>query len=220
MHGHDHAFVPGLGLHSLTGAYDTVVAHLMPEQELKSRLLDIAGVKPGDAVLDLGCGTGTLAVMAAQRGARVTGVDADSRMLAQAAPKVDGLDVRLIEGSTTTVELEEASFDIVISSLFFHHLADADKRLTLERTVRWLKPGGRLVIADFARPRHLVHRALFTPARLMRGLALTHDVLDERVPALMAELGFQEVTEVDTITTLPGTVAWWSAVNASPLAGA
>ena len=206
----DKAYVPALGLHSLTGAYDAVIARFFPEQKVKSRLLDIAEVGPGLSVLDLGCGTGTLVAMAAARGASVTGIDADPQMLARAAPKVAGLDARFIEGYTTAVELPDASFDVVISSLFFHHLRTEDKRATLERAARWLKPGGRLVIADFARPRHPIHRAMFLPVRLFDGFALTRDVLEERVPALMAEVGFEEVSEVDAITTLFGALAWWS----------
>lgn len=211
MSSSEQPYVPALGLHALTGAYDALIAHLFPEQALKSRLLDIAGVAPGQTVLDLGCGTGTLVAMAARRGATVTGIDADPRMLARAAPKMDGLDVRLIEGFTTAVDLPEASFDCVISSLFFHHLETEAKRETLLRSARWLKPGGRLVVADFARPRHLLHKVLFLPARLLDGFALTSDVLHERVPALMREVGFEGVTEEGTITTLVGSVAWWSA---------
>lgn len=206
----DRAFVPALGLHSLTGAYDTVIARFFPEQAVKSRLLDIAEVGPGVSVLDLGCGTGTLLAMAAQRGAVVTGIDADPKMLARAAPKVAGYDVRLIEGYTTGVELPEESFDVVVSSLFFHHLRTEDKRVTLEHAAHWLKPGGRLVIADFARPRHPVHRAMFLPVRVFDGFELTRDVLDERVPALMGEVGFRDIAEVDAITTIVGAVAWWS----------
>lgn len=206
----DKTYVPALGLHSLTGAYDAVIARFFPEGAVKSRLLDIAEVGPGVFVLDLGCGTGTLLAMAAARGAVVTGIDADPKMLARAVPKLQGREARLVEGYTTAVDLPEASFDVVVSSLFFHHLRTEDKRATLERAARWLKPGGRLVIADFARPRHPIHRAMFLPVRVFDGFELTRDVLDERVPALMGEVGFRDVVEVDTITTIVGAVAWWS----------
>ena len=202
-------YVPALGLHAFTDAYDALIARFFPEAAVKSRLLDIAEVGPGVRVLDLGCGTGTLLAMAAERGALVTGIDADPKMLAKAVPKLEGREARLVEGYTTTVELPEASFDVVISSLFFHHLRTEDKRATLERALHWLVPGGRLVIADFARPRHPVHKALFLPVRLLDGFELTRDVLDERVPALMAEVGFQGMEEVEARTTLCGARAWW-----------
>ena len=203
-------YVPALGLHAFTDAYDALIARFFPEGAVKSRLLDIAEVGPGVRVLDLGCGTGTLLAMAAERGAIVTGIDADPKMLAKAVPKLQGREARLIEGYTTAVDLPEASFDVVISSLFFHHLRTADKRATLERALGWLTPGGRLVIADFARPRHPVHKALFLPVRLLDGFPLTQDVLDERVPALMAEVGFRSVVEVEARTTIFGALAWWS----------
>ena len=60
-----------------------------------------------------------------------------------------------------------------------------------------------------ARPRHPVHKALFLPVRLLDGFELTRDVLDERVPALMAEVGFQGMEEVEARTTIFGALAWW-----------
>lgn len=202
-------YVPALGIHAFTDAYDALIARFFPEAAVKSRLLDLAEVGSGVRVLDLGCGTGTLLAMAAERGAVVTGIDADPKMLAKAVPKLQGREARLVEGYTTAVDLPEASFDVVISSLFFHHLRTADKRATLERALRWLMPGGRLVIADFARPRHPIHKALFLPVRMLDGFGLTRDVLDERVPALMAEVGFQGVEEVEARTTIFGALAWW-----------
>ena len=202
-------YVPALGIHAFTDAYDALIARFFPEAAVKSRLLDLAEVGSGVRVLDLGCGTGTLLAMAAERGAVVTGIDADPKMLAKAVPKLQGREARLVEGYTTAVDLPEASFDVVISSLFFHHLRTADKRATLERALRWLMPGGRLVIADFARPRHPIHKAQFLPVRMLDGFGLTRDVLDERVPALMAEVGFQGVEEVEARTTIFGALAWW-----------
>lgn len=207
-------YVPALGLHAFTDAYDRLIARFFPEAAVKSRLLDLAEVGEGVRVLDLGCGTGTLLAMAAERGALVTGIDADPKMLAKAVPKLQGREAQLIQGYTTAVDLPKESFDVVISSLFFHHLHTADKRSTLERALHWLAPGGRMVIADFARPRHPVHKALFLPVRMLDGFELTRDVLDERVPALMVEVGFQGVREVEARTTIFGALAFWSGWSA------
>ncbi len=208
---HPSSFVPALGVPWLTGAYDAVTATFFPEQRVKERVLDLALVAPGDRVLDLGCGTGTLAVMAALRGADVVGVDADAAMLERARPKIAGLPVRLVQGLTTEVELPEGAFDVVVSSLVFHHLQPGVKLETLRRARRWLRPGGRVAIADWSRPRTRVMGLLFTGVRALDGFALTHDVLDDGVPRSLRESGFGDVREVDTISTVAGNLSWWTA---------
>ena len=202
-------YVPALGWHGLTSAYDALIGRFFPENAVKSRLLDLAGIAPGERALDLGCGTGTLLAMAEARGAAVTGIDADPRMLARARPKLRG--AHLIQGLTHAAELPEDSFDLVISSLFFHHLRRAEKQETLSRARRWLKPGGRLVIADFCRPAGAVQRALFTTVRVLDGFGLTQDVLEDAVPRLIDEVGFQERGSAPPVSTLFGPIGFWTA---------
>ena len=203
-------YVPALGIHAFTDAYVALIARFFPEAAVKSRLLDLAEVGSGVRVLDLGCGTGTLLAMAAERGAVVTGIDADPKMLAKAVPKLQGREARLVEGYTTAVDLPEASFDVVISSLFFHHLRSEDKRATLARARRWLRPGGILAIADFARPSGPIQRSLFTAVQVLDGFALTQDVLDEAVPRLIQEEGFERRSSAEPIATIFGPVGFWT----------
>src|SRR3712207_3623938 len=92
-------YVPALGIDRLTRLYDPIVRVTTRERTFKRRLLDQAAIVPGDRVLDLGCGTGTLALWAKRREPRaeVTGVDGDPAILEQARAKIahEGADVRL-----------------------------------------------------------------------------------------------------------------------------
>ena len=85
-----HDFVPALGVHALTPLYD-IAAWIAGERRIKRRLLDGAGITSGADVLDLGCGTGTLAIMAAERApsAHVVGLDVDPRHPRHRAPQGD-----------------------------------------------------------------------------------------------------------------------------------
>ncbi|MES2642419.1 MAG: class I SAM-dependent methyltransferase [Myxococcota bacterium] len=182
-----------------------------PERMVKERLLSLADVRAGTRVLDLGCGTGTLAAMAARRGGQVVGIDADRAMLERARPKIEGLPVTLVQGLTTEVEFPAEAFDVVVSSLFFHHLPTEAKVTTLRRARAWLRPGGRLCIADWSRPRNPAMAVLFLGVRALDGFALTRDVLDDQVPLSLREAGFEDVLEVDTIATVAGNLSWWTA---------
>ena len=106
------------------------------EAHFKARVLDRAAISNGERVLDVACGTGTLALEVLQRapGARVTGVDGDPEILARARAKAEraGAEVSFDEGLSTSLPYEDQSFDVVRSTLFFHHMADDAKRATAE----------------------------------------------------------------------------------------
>jgi ubiquinone/menaquinone biosynthesis C-methylase UbiE len=112
--------VPALGLRVLTPLYD-LVARLAGERRIKRRLLAGAAIGADADVLDLGCGTGTLAIMAAAHApsARVVGLDVDPDVLAIARRKVAraGARVALAEGSATDPPFAPASFDRVLTTL-------------------------------------------------------------------------------------------------------
>ncbi len=113
---------------------------------------------PGDEVLELGCGTGKLAVMLARQGVQVTGIDISPPMLAQASQRrqAEGLEERLALRDLSVVDLdrafEAASFDGVVSTLVFSELSDDEIEYTLAECRRILRPGGKLLIADEVLP--------------------------------------------------------------------
>ncbi len=126
-------------------------------RKMRRRVADLAQIGPEQRVLDVGCGTGTLAIELAQRvGAtgRVWGIDPGKAQIARARSKTAGhnLPVDFQLGVIEHLDLPDQSCDAVVNSLMMHHLPDDLKRQGLAEIARVLKPGGRLVIADFKRP--------------------------------------------------------------------
>jgi SAM-dependent methyltransferase len=115
------------------------------------RAVRYAGVRAGEAVLDVACGTGNVALPAARAGARVTGLDLTPELLARARAlaAADGLDVAFVEGDAEALPFPDASFDVVLSTfgvMFAPDAVQAGREL-----VRVLRPGGRMVLCNWTR---------------------------------------------------------------------
>jgi ubiquinone/menaquinone biosynthesis C-methylase UbiE len=204
------SFLPALRFDALTRFYDPLVAATTRERAFKERLVGLAAPRDGEQALDVGCGTGTLAVeLARQRpGLAVAGVDADDAMLDRARGKADRAGVQLDLRTAFAQELPfaDASFDLVVSSLFFHHLRREDKLATAAEILRVLRPGGRLAIADWGAPRDLMMRVAAQSIRLLDGAEPTADNLAGCLPALLGQAGFADVREDDALRTVFGTM--------------
>ncbi len=204
-------FLPALRFERLTPLFDPVVRLTSREGEFKRRLLAQAGISPGMTVLDLGCGTGTLAidVKRAEPAAEVIGLDADPAILERARGKVDkaGLDIALDHGFADDLPYEDGSFDRVISTLFFHHLPPAVKAGTASEITRVLKHGGELHVADWTNPRDPLMRLGALGLRLFDGDEPTRDNLAGRLPDILAAGGLADVRERDTLRLAFGLLA-------------
>ena len=180
------------------------------EGHFKGRVLDRADIDNGERVLDLACGTGTLALGVLERasGAHVTGIDGDPEILARARAKADraGAEVRFDHGFSTDLPYETGGFDVVLSTLFFHHLADEDKRLTADEIRRVLRRGGRAVVADWGRPQDPLMRAAVLPVQLLDGFANTGGNIAGALPGVLAGAGLDRVDVADRIRTPIGTI--------------
>jgi ubiquinone/menaquinone biosynthesis C-methylase UbiE len=135
------------------------------ESRFREHFLDIAGVAPGETVLDAGCGTGTMAIAARRRvgdGGAVYGVDAAAEMIARAERKAAraGAAVAFQHALLESLPFPDARFDVVITSFVLHHFPDDLLARCIGEIRRVLKPGGRLVAFDFAAG-HGPHRGLF-----------------------------------------------------------
>src|SRR5215211_5692086 len=151
----DRPFLPAMGRTSLLPLYD-IFTRLVGGRALHERAVELAGIVPGQAVVDVGCGTGNLsfAVLAAHPDARVTGLDPDQDALRRAARKAlrRGVSLTLVRGYADRIPAEDASLDHVISSLALHHVDD-DGRVAFARdALRALRPGGKVTVVDFGGP--------------------------------------------------------------------
>ena len=158
-------------------------------RELRQRTGNLARIQPGEKVLDVGCGTGTLAIEVQQRvGAtgRVFGVDPGTQQIARARSKAArrNLPIDFRIGVIELLAFPDQTFDVVLSTLMTHHLPDDLKRQGLSEIARVLKPGGRLVIADFKRKEERQGHA----ARFHAGGSGIQDLA-----ALVKDAGFSQV---------------------------
>ena len=114
-------------------------------------MLAAAAPRPGDKVVDLGCGTGQLSLPLAERGARVLAVDISEEMIGRLHGKARERRLDRVEGVAMPIEdlsLPAGSVDLVVTSYALHHLRDADKSRVVAAVYRWLRPGGTLLVAD------------------------------------------------------------------------
>ncbi|GEM_PF-211978 len=155
-------YLKAAGTDRLAPYYDLMARLGMRERQLKGRVIDLARLAPGQRLLDLGCGTGTLVLMARRRcpDATVIGVDGDPTILGIARCKAQraGILVQLDEGMAYALPYADGSFDAVVSTLTFHHLTPEQQERALAEVRRVLRPGGRLVIADLTRPHNRLMR--------------------------------------------------------------
>jgi ubiquinone/menaquinone biosynthesis C-methylase UbiE len=122
--------------------------------------------KPGDKVLDLGCGTGTLAQMCIEQGAEVTGVDANSGMLEVAkrnSPSANYLNISL---SNLDEHYSDESFDIILSTLAFSELTRAERVHVMKQIKKILKTGGKVLIGDEIIPENVFSKSFYYAFRL------------------------------------------------------
>jgi len=146
--------------------YDLLVkiATLGREGWMRERMLDLARVGRGESVLDVGCGTGTLAIAANRRvgdAGTVDGVDASPEMIERARKKSkrahSGAVFRV--AGAESLPFETSSFDAVLSTVMLHHLRRDVRAQAVQEMRRVLKPDGRILIVDFGK-RTSEHRGL------------------------------------------------------------
>ena len=210
-------YVPALGYHWLTPCYDAVVGTTTRERRFKQTLIDQAHFEPGHRVLDLACGTGTLAIWIKQHQpqAEVTGVDGDPAILSLATRKAQkaNVSVQFDHALSYCLPYPDGHFDRVVSSLFFHHLSWEDKERTAQDVYRVLKPGAEMHVADWGRSRNTLMRALFLVVQLLDGFDNTRDNVSGKLITLFEQAGFVEVSQRKTFSTIYGTMALYSAVK-------
>lgn len=204
----DH-YLPALGWGFLTPLYDPLLALTKWDATFKKELRRQAKVQPGMCVLDLACGTGTLtvALQREQPDAEIHALDGDERILTTARQKaqVAGAQIRFTKAVSTAMPYGDEFFDLVVTSLFFHHLTRENKKKTLQEIFRVLKPGGRLLVADWGKPANFMMKMAQQLIIWLDG-ATTRDSFQGKLPEFMREAHFADVTETGKFNTFCGTV--------------
>lgn len=215
MSSSEQPYIHALRFSALTALYDPVIALTTREKTFKRVLLDAAALQPNERVLDVGCGTGTLAIQAKLREPAIDmhGIDGDPGILqrAQAKTKKAGLDIAYREAMSFELPYSDGHFNCVLSSLFFHHLTLEDKRRTFAEIHRVTDKNGRLFVADWGAPQNALMRLAFYGIQLLDGFATTGPNVQGRLPELMRETGFAQVRIVRNIATMFGTMTIYAA---------
>ena len=141
---------------NLAAGYDFLIwlVTLGRERRLRERLLVPAQLKPGESVLDVGCGTGSLAIAAKQKvgaGGSVHGIDASAAMIARARRKAAkaGAQVTFENGIAQSLPYSDARFDVVLNTVMLHHLSRKAREESVREMRRVLKSDGRLLAVEF-----------------------------------------------------------------------
>jgi ubiquinone/menaquinone biosynthesis C-methylase UbiE len=208
-------YLPAVRFNFLTPVFDVFVKGTTRERTFKQKLLDQAQLEAGFDVLDLGSGSGTLALWAKQRepGLRIRGLDGDPAIIAQAERKAAraGAEIPFDEGMSYELPYDDARFDRVLSSLFFHHLILRDKERTIAEVARVLRAGGELHVADWGEPRSVPAKLGALAIRKFDGDAPTRDNLAGRLPELFEAGGLVDARERARVAAPLGVVSLYSA---------
>ena len=209
-------FIPAAGRDWRLPFYDPFVK-LIGADAARRALIDRAAIRPGQRVLDLGCGTGSLALAIARvrREVDVVGVDPDRRALARATAKAAraGASIRFDHGYADRLPYAEATFDRVLSSFVYHHLRGEEKAAMFREVRRVLRPGGSVVFLDFAGPEaHADHLI----GQWLRSRPLLRDNAEDRILSRMSGAGFEDPRRVGGGSVVFGLLTYSCFAAASP----
>lgn len=206
----EETFTPALGRLAPARFFDYVVA-ITRERLWRSLTVMHLAPRPDDTILDVGCGTGSLALLAArvQPQATVVGLDPDPEILAVARGKDADARVRWLTGMGDALvkSVGAESVDGVMSSLVLHQCPMAVKRAILASMFAVLRPGGRLVIADYGLQRTKLMRLTFKFVQFADGKTDTQPNADGVLPELISAAGFTDVLEAEVIPTITGSLS-------------
>lgn len=208
-------FIPALGYNWLTGFYDFTIKITMPEKKFRDKLIQLLNPNDSEQILEFGFGTGQNLILAHQKNnhSNLVGLDIDPKVkqIAEYKLKQKNIDIPLDLHDGNAFPYLDNKFDKIFSSLVFHQLDRNTKMSCLNEIFRTLKPGGKLVIGDWGKPKSKRMRWLFYLVQILDGFKTTTDNVKGLLPGFMANAGFKNVTEVDYINTKIGTYCYYLA---------
>jgi ubiquinone/menaquinone biosynthesis methyltransferase len=160
--------------------YDLITAFMTfgREKRLRQLTVQLAQLKPGDKVLEVGCGTGNLTIAAKKQvgqSGEVIGIDIAPEMITVATRKAarKKVDIKLVTASIEKIPFDDNTFDYVLCSFMIHHMPEYVRLNGIKEVYRVLKPGGHLFVLDFTLPEKTKQRNL---VRNHSGYMMQHDV--------------------------------------------
>jgi ubiquinone/menaquinone biosynthesis C-methylase UbiE len=183
------------------------VARMPGFQDLRERIVALAGIQATDKVVDIGAGTGLLALAVAPAASHVWAVDISGAMLAylDAKARSAGLqNIEVVEASAVSLPLVDGSVDVAVSNYCLHHLSNADKHRALAELHRVLRPGGRLVVGD------MMFRVSLVDGRDRRVLTDKVAAMLLKGPAGLVRLAKNVWRFVTGRWESPARAGWWS----------
>jgi ubiquinone/menaquinone biosynthesis C-methylase UbiE len=204
-------YLPAAGRDWLLPFYDPL-NRLLGSERSHRRLLAQAAIMPGARVLEIGCGTGNLTILAKrlQPGADVVGTDPDPKALARARRKAQsrGLTIQFAEAFAQRLPFPDGSFDVVLSAMMLHHIPRDVRLEALREARRVLRPAGSLHVVDFAggAAGGGLHGLIARLVHGTHGSSAHQNLLD-----LMAKAGLAKAREVALQSGIVGRVAYYEA---------
>ncbi|MBI4714979.1 MAG: methyltransferase domain-containing protein [Nitrospirae bacterium] len=175
--------------------YDRYCSKVGLGPKFREETLRHAALRPGERVLDVGCGTGVLTRLAARTvgsEGSVVGIDPYPKMIqiARENALAEGCDIEFKLAAIENLPFEENRFDCVLSSHMIHHLPPDLKLQGLGEVFRVLRPGGRLVVVDIAKPANPFWWVFVWPLLFW---SFTQDHLRGRLDSYFRRVGFSRV---------------------------
>lgn len=214
-------FTPALKLPLLTPVYDLSIRLFTREHIWREKLIGMADPKPHMRILDIGCGTGTLAIMFKKRfpECEVVGIDPDDRVLdiARKKAKRQGVTIDWIQGFVDGNSVSQlGSFSRIVSSLVLHQTSLEVKRSILKTAKLILEPGGRLCIADYGiQPNWMMKWMYRLIVQTIDGKADTQPNADGFILDCLNEIGFENVRQESEVFTITGSISLIEAIQSS-----
>lgn len=211
------SFTPALGVPGLTRSYDLAIRLLTRETVWRSMLLRQVAPRNGETIIDVGCGTGTFALLLkkAAPGARIIGLDPDPVVLELAAKKAHaaGLKIEWRQGLAVDAAGFNGDLDKAVSSLVFHQVPITGKRNGVAAMFASVRLGGEVHIADYAQQKSNLMRSLFRiTVQSIDGVSDTQPNADGALERILAECNGSAVEARAVVNTATGTISLFKAV--------